>query len=132
MVYSQKIAKRYAIASFFLAIIEFLIAVIILLEIASNACQHPTIISNYPNLLINIICHPFLAIISQPLYYAPVFTLWLILVIPISSVILAAFSFFRARQNKWKILSLSGLVLHFLLLLAIIVEIKYEILFLSS
>lgn len=132
MVYSQKVARRYALASFLLAIIELSIAVIIFLEIASNACQRPNIINAYNNVLVNIICHPFLELISKPLYYAPVFTLWLVIVIPTSSLILAAFSFFRSRQSKWKILSISGIVIHFILLLCIIAEIKYEILFLLS
>ena len=130
MVYSQKIARKYALASFLLAVIELLIAIILSLEIASNACKYPSISGAYDNILIHIICHPFLELIAKPLHYAPVFTLWLVIVIPTTSLILAAFSFFRSRQSNWKMLSISGLIIHFLLLVGIVMEIKSEMLFL--
>ena len=132
MRYSPKVAKQYAIMSFLLAVIELFMAAILALDIASNACQHPTIINTYNQWIVNIICHPFLQLIVKPLYYEPVFTIWLIIVIPTASFILAIFSFLRSTYSKWKLLSISGIIIHFLILAGILIEIKYEILLLSS
>ncbi len=132
MISSRRIVRQYAIFSFLLALVEFLIAVIIALDIASNACQHQSIINNYDPWVRSVICHPFLTLLVQPIYYEPIFTLWLIIVIPTTSFILATFSFLKARTSKWKLLSILGIIMHILILLGILIEIKYEILLFYS
>ena len=128
MPYSSTKVKPYALTSFLLAMVECLITGMLLLGIAADACERSRLIETYHPLFSQILCHSSLASMIQSFHSAPVLTLWLTIVLPISSIILAVYSLLRFAPSPWKLLAISALLIHFLLLLVLVIEVRSKIL----
>ncbi|MGL5807834.1 MAG: hypothetical protein ACRC2R_27770 [Xenococcaceae cyanobacterium] len=126
---SRKTAKNFAIASFILAIIDLIIVAIGALELLATTCQYPDIVKTYSESYVNFICSSILKLVIDIVYGNPLFILWLIATCPLISIILAIISIVKEKKNIWKTLAISGISIHLLVSIAILIQIQYRTFF---